>query len=288
LDKTVKIWQISTGKCIATLEGHSTGIKAVAFSPNGETLASGGHGLRGPIKLWDVSKGKSTASLEGGESSVLALAFSPDGKTLASGHALTIKLWDVTTGDQRSSLEGHEAQINSVAFSPDGKLLASGSATNFGLKEKGRPVIKLWDLSTDKNVTSLEGHTSWVMCVAFSPSGKVLASGSADDTVHGGEGVATIKLWDVSSGKNTATLTGHDARINSIAFSPDGKTLASASNDKTIKLWDIATGKNTVTLKRHTGSVKSLAFSPDGKILASAGDDKTIRLWNVTNLAEEK
>ncbi|MEG4871451.1 nSTAND1 domain-containing NTPase, partial [Microcoleus sp. F10-B6] len=116
-------------------------------------------------------------------------------------------------------------QVYSVSFSPDGKTLASGSYDN---------TIKLWDVATGKQNTTLKGHTGGVMSVSFSPDGKTLASASNDNT---------IKLWDVATGKQNTTLKGHSAEVYSVSFSSDGKTLASASNDNTIKLWDVATGK---------------------------------------------
>src|SRR5262249_19575491 len=115
--------------------------------------------------------------------------------------------------------------------------------------------------------SALQGHTDMVQCVAFSPDGKILASGSRD---------RTIKLWDVASGKNTATLTGHKRGGWWLAFSRDGKVLASAGHrDQTVKLWDVQTGKNTATLTGHTDWVWSVAFSPDGKTVASGSSDKS-------------
>ncbi|WP_341737640.1 CHAT domain-containing protein [Microcoleus sp. CAWBG640] len=119
----------------------------------------------------------------------------------------------------------------------------------------------------------LETHSSQVLSVSFSPDSKTLASGSADNTV---------KLWDVSTGKEIRTLQGHSSAVYSVSFSPDGKTLASGSNDKTIKLWDVTTGKEIRTLKGHGNMVLSVSFSPDGKTLASGSGDNTIKLWDVT------
>ena len=121
-------------------------------------------------------------------------------------------------------------------------------------------------------------HDKAVSSVAYSPDGKTLASGSSDNT---------IKLWDVKTGKEQATLEGHTDAVFSVAYSPDGKTLASGSVDKTIKLWDVATGKEQATLKGHTEAVISVAYSPDGKTLASGSRDKTIKLWDVKTGKEQ-
>ena len=216
----------------------------------------------------------------GHSSTVRSVAFSPDGKTLASGSLdNTVKLWDVSTGTELRTLEGHSAEVLSVAFSPDGKTLASGS-------RKG--TIKLWDVSTGTELRTLtpmakylirtrpgasdENGFAAVFSVAFSPDGKTLASGSEDNTV---------KLWDVSTGAELRTLTGHSESVESVAFSTNGKILVSGSLDKTVKLWDVSTGTEVRTL-RHSDFVRSVAFSPDGKILASGSDDETVKLWNVS------
>ncbi|WDD32958.1 AAA-like domain-containing protein [Nostoc sp. UHCC 0926] len=164
---------------------------------------------------------------------------------------------------EQNRFEGHSEEVFSVVFSPDGKTLASASRDN---------TIKLWNLDTGKEITTLTGHSSWVNSVVFSPDGKTLASASRDNT---------IKLWNLHTGKEITTLTGHSSWVNSVVFSPDGKTLASASRDNTIKLWNLHTGKEITTLTGHSSWVNSVVFSPDGKTLAFASRDNTIKLWNL-------
>jgi WD40 repeat protein len=247
--------------------GHSAGVDAVAFSPDGKTLASGGDD--NTVKLWEVSTGTELRTLKH-SSPVRSLAFSPDGSTLASGSAdNTVKLWDASTGTELRTLKRHSEPVNSIAFSPDGKTLASGSADN---------TVKLWDVSTGAELRTIKGHSNLVnsvRSVAFSPDGKTLASGSADNAV---------KLWDVSTGTELRSLQVNF--VNSVAFSPDGKTLASGGNDTAVKLWDVSTGTELRSLKGHSAFVFSVAFSPDGKTLASGSDDNTIKLWDVSTGTE--
>jgi WD40 repeat protein len=261
-DKTIKLWDVKTGKLRYTLRGHSGSVRSVAFSPDGQTLASGSGDKT--IKLWDVKTGKLRDTLSGHSGSVVSVAFSPDGQTLASGsYDKTIKLWDVKTGKVRHTLTGHFNWVYSVAFSPDGQTLASGGDDK---------TIKLWDVQTGKVRHTLTGHSEWVRSVAFSADGQTLASGSCDKT---------IKLWDVRTGNLHRTLTAHSDWVCSVAFSPDGQTLASGSWDNTIKLWDVQTGKVRHTLTGHSDWVRSVAFSPDGQTLASGSYDNTIKIWRL-------
>jgi WD40 repeat protein len=266
-DKTVKLWDVVTGKELKTLNGHQSLIYSVSFSPDGKTLASGS--ADNTVKLWDVGTGKELKTLKEHQAQVISVSYSPDGKTLASGSAdNTVKLWDVGTGKELKTLQGHQDWVNSVSYSPDGKTLASGSRDN---------TVKLWDVGTGKELKTLKGHPSQVFSVSFSPDGKTLASGNKDNTV---------KLWDVVTGKELKTLKGHQGSVFGVSYSPDGKTLASTSGDKTVKLWDVGKEKELNTLNGHQDQVNSVSFSPDGKTLASASSDKTVRIWEVINSKE--
>jgi WD40 repeat protein len=148
-----------------------------------------------------------------------------------------------------------------VVFSPDGKLLASCSTDK---------TTRVWDASTGKALSVLEGHADTVNKVAFSPDNRLIASCSAD---------TTIKLWDVVTETGIGTLKGHTDTINSVAFSQDGTLLISASADTTIRLWT-TDGTPRGTIRGHTLPVNTAAFSPDNKLVVSCSDDETIRLWN--------
>lgn len=156
------------------------------------------------------------------------------------------------------------AAINFLDFSPDGNTLASGDDDK---------IIRLWDLNSQKLLTSLRGHTQGVKSVAFSPNGQILATASDDKT---------IKLWNLNTFSEICTLGGHTNAVKSIAFSPDGQMVASGSWDKTVKLWDVNTRQEICTLSGHQLQVTSVAFSPQGEVLASASFDRTIRLWQLS------
>ena len=159
---------------------------------------------------------------------------------------------------------GHTNLVFSVAFSPDGKYALSGSDDK---------TIKLWDISTGKEIRTFKGHTSTVRSVAFSPDGKYFLSGSWDKT---------IKLWDVSTGREIRTFIGHTEAVNSVAFSPDGRYVLSGGGDGILKLWDVSTGKEIRTFKGHMDIVTSVAFFPNGKYILSGSNDGTLRIWSVS------
>ena len=267
-DKTVKLWDAATGKELATLKGHTSHVSAVAFSPDGKTLASGSYDKT--VKLWDVATGKELpAPLKGDTGVVTALAFSPDGKRLASGkwgnlRGSEIKLWDMATGKELITLRAYAPYNNSLGFSPEGKTLVSAN---------GRGAVLLWDVATGKEVATLKGHPGGeVMAVAVSPDGKRVASAAW----------LTIKLWDVATGKELDTLKGF--KVKSVAFSPDGKTLAAGGEGPWVRLFDVPTGKVKATLENGEDASRSwVAFSPDGKTLATGGSaDGRIKLWDLS------
>ncbi|WP_416671205.1 WD40 domain-containing protein [Egbenema bharatensis] len=278
-DGTLKVWQVTSGKCLQTLAGHSQRIWSVAFHPDGTHLVSGSQDQT--VKLWDLTTQQCINTLHGHTGWITAVAFSPEGRYVASGsHDTTVKLWDAVTGDCLTTLYGHQNWVWSVAFSPEGTLLASAGEDQ---------TVRLWNIKTGRCLKILEGHTHRIWSVAFSPVKPMLASGSDDQTV---------RLWEIGmlqnfgspresgaellalSGHCTKVLQGHTHQIWSIAFSPDGRTIAGSGDEQVIRLWQVDTGRCYNILTGHTHRVSSVAFSSDGCTIASGGEDQMVCLWN--------
>jgi len=270
--------------------GHSVSVANLVFSPDGKTLAS--RGSDGTTKLWDISTGTALRTINGAFGR--SIAFSPDGKTLAAGDGSTINLWDVSTGVKVRAFAGN-FDVTSIAFSPDGKKLASaGGDFTFKVGDVLTSTIKLWDLETGTELRTIAG-TYNITSVAFSPDGKIFASGSTAFTAFTGKPgpspVSTIRFWDVSTGTELHTFIG-----SSFAFSPDGKVLASEDVSgggfgskpdpptASIKLWNVVTGTELRSFVTSPFSVTPLTFSPDGKMLATGSSP--IKLLEIATGAE--
>lgn len=237
-DKTVRLWNLDTGKQIGVLQGHHF-IQAVAFHPQqSNLLISAGRDRQ--VTVWDWPTQQPLHILSGHTQQIHAIAFSPDGTLIASGSAdKTLKLWTLV-GEATSTFLKHRLAVNAVAFHPIAPLIASASTDT---------TVCLWHLS-GKLDRILTGHTQSVRAIAFSPTGHLLASGGEDKT---------IRLWDVASGQGRQILSGHSWSISSLGFVSDD-LLVSGSWDKTLKVWQLDTGEEIARLVGHTDSITSLAL----------------------------
>jgi WD40 repeat protein len=229
-DATIKLWNLDTSQEIYTLSGHSSSVLSVAISSNGKILASGSADRT--IKLWNVITGQQIRTLTSHGSSVLSLAISPDGKILASGSAdRTIKLWDLNTGEEIRTWDFESGFVFAVCFHPNGQMLFSS--------HEGDRTIKLWNLLTQEVIYTIPTDAE-VVSLVISPDGQILAGGG------GYSGSRVIGMWEVNAGKaiayfhaSTNNSISHDRIVYSVAFSPDGQTLASGSKDTSVKLWGV-------------------------------------------------
>ncbi len=281
-DHTIGLWEISSGKVLATLK-HAFGSWSATFSPDGKMLAvSSDKGFRlwhistfvnGPsnIALSNTSTPKSIDShafpkvLHEHASEVFEATFSPDGSTLASTSSSgEISLWQISNGKKNTVLKGHSSFIGSLTFSIDGKRLISGS-------EDGS--VNVWDVSSGKSHMLLkkqrviEGPYSSIALF-----GHLLASVSSEGVIH---------IWDVNCQKGVKQLDGQSDSRPPVSFSPDGKILASTSDDNSVHLWNVSSGQQYAQLVGHTKKIWSINFSPNGRHLASASSDKTVHLWDL-------
>ena len=270
---------------INTLSGHLWGVNSLAISPDGQLLISGS--VDKSVNIWNLPQGKIIHSMKGHINEVWTVAISPDGNTAASGSGdSTIKLWDLATGTLKKEFSSQSGWVVSLVFSPDGKMLVSGGADS---------TIKVWDMATYQLRATFQGHSEGVVALAFrnvlpitpaqpavnQPGSNILVSAGGDNK---------LMFWDVLSrcdvGQSCRPLQVFESlsrRLQTVAFSPDGNTLATGNGDGSIDLWNLNTGKVERTFFGHSDVVNSLVFSPDGKMLASgAGSlDSTVKLWDV-------
>jgi WD40 repeat protein len=260
-DRFLRIWNVASGRPEATIpadaqrlaaEGHTASILRVAYSPDGETLATAD--LDGIVKLWQARTGNLLATWKAGEALVLGLAYHPAGKTLITGdYKGVVTFWDTDQRQVRTRIQAHADYVMSLDCALTGELLASAGSLPY--------TLKLWDAVTGQERGTISKNVADSGCVAFHPGCKLLVSGT-------GEG--TVLLFDIETQELRQTLKGHTGGVYCLTLTTDGKRLAVGSGDGTIKIWDLTAWQDVATLPAHRLRVSSIAFSPDNKTLASS------------------
>lgn len=244
-----------------TIRDHVGWISRIAWSPDGELLASASDD--NIIRITRVESGAVVCILEGHDDTVFSVAWSESSRFLASGSDdETIRWWDVANGKTLKVMTGHSSGVVCVAWLPGEEFIISGS---------GDKTICVWDLQTGKVVRKIDTHGGWIRDLLPSPSRELIASASYDKT---------IKIWRVDNFECLQTLEGHTDGVHGLAWSPDDQFIASASKDKTVRIWHGREGRLLRVLEGHTAPVYSVSYSSDGRILASKALDSSVRLWD--------
>jgi len=261
-DETLKVWELGSGRTVATLAGHTAYVTACVMTPDGRHVvsASGDETL----KVWELGSGRAVATLAGHIHRVNACAVTPDGRhVISASEDKTLKVWELGSGRAVATLAGHSSYVHACAVTPDGRHMVSASADK---------MLKVWELGSRRAVATLAGHIDDVNACAVTPDGRHVVSGSWDET---------LKVWELGSRRAVVTLAGHTGVVTACVVTPDGRHVVSASWDQTLKVWALESGRDVATLAGHTAYVTACAVTPDGQHVVSASWDQTLKVWDL-------
>lgn len=273
-DGKIRIWNAGDSQSVRTIDQGGEVIHGLAVSPDGRRLASTNR--QDTVILWDAETGEPAQVLHGHQGRSLGVDFHPDGHHLVStGWDGTVRIWDPATGRQVRIFEEHRGIAVTAIYSPDGSRIAASY---------GDGSVHIRELSDGREVARFAADSpedlspTLTRMLAFSPDGRRLAACS-NASVRG-QVLSEVRVFDIATGRQVLTLTGHSAAVHVAVFSPDGSRIATGSNDMTAKLWDSGTGQEVFTLRGHTAGVLSVGFSPDGRSIVTGSIDKTVRVWD--------
>jgi small GTP-binding protein len=263
--KTVRLWDLETGRCLRAMEGHGDDVFCVAWSADHRRVLSGSGSGDKTVRLWDLLTGRYLRVLEGHTGYVRSVAGSADQRRALSGSGdKTVRLWDLETGRCLRVLEGHTGSVYSVTWSADQCHALSGSTDD---------TVRLWDLETGHCLRVLEGHSGHIQEVVRSADQRHIASGAEDNTV---------RLWDLETGGCLLVLEGHTSTVRTAAWSPDQRYILSGSNDRTVRLWELETGRCLHVLEGHASNVDRVEWSADQCHAFSGDTQGGIRIWDLS------
>ncbi len=277
-DQSMRLWDLESGEELRRFVGHDEWVFGVAFSPNGCRALSGS--VDGSVRVWDIEAGNLQAIMPPGDlARRRSIDLSADAATAFAGHEDgLITRWDTATGTVTLQMEtGTGAEVLGLALSPDDTRVATGDAGGY---------LVLWDAQTGELIWQVEAHANYIMKVAFSPDGKLIATGagSPEDAIKGPD--TSVAVWDAATGQEVQRFEGHPDTIWGIAFSPDSRRIVSSSGplidtgSHRVVVWEVATGQELLSLDGHTDLIGGVDYSPDGAFILSSSDDDTIRLWD--------
>jgi WD40 repeat protein len=286
VDRTLRLWDTATGRCLRVFEGHRDGVTAVCLSTDGALALSGG--ADAALRFWDVAAGRCLAICPGQTEILTAVSLSADGRcALTGGSTGAVQLWEVPTGRRLRTFEGHPDPVHSVCLSADGRLALSGGG-QFLIRNASERLftsgqLRLWDTATGRCISAFQGHDEAVTAVSLSFDGRLALSGGGQSVIHPGSGrflqSGQIHLWETAIGRWLRTFSGHADAVTSVCLSFDGRHALSGSADRTVRLWDVATGRCVRTFAGHADAVTSVALSADGRLAVSGGADGTLQVW---------